>query len=525
MHKPLVLIILDGWGHREEAEHNAIAAARTPVWDGLCATAARTLLSASGQAVGLPEGQMGNSEVGHLCIGGGRIVHQSIVRIDEALASGAFHSNSAYGKAVKAAAEGGDAVHIMGLLSPGGVHSHERHIHAALDLAVQKGAKRIFLHPFLDGRDTPPRSAAPSLKALHAHCQALEQEAGKGAKIRIASLSGRYYAMDRDCRWERTQKAYRLLRHGKADHCAADADAALRAAYERGESDEFVAPTLILGGGEEAPGAIRDKDAVLFMNFRADRARQLTAALVTEDFQDFDREGRAPLCRSRFVMTTPYDNALQVACAFPSEGLSNTLGECISALDLPQLRIAETEKYAHVTYFFNGGREEPFAKEERILIPSPAVATYDLQPEMSAPEITERLTEAIGSGEYALIVCNYANGDMVGHTGILQAAVAAVETIDRCLGLVLAAVQAKGGECLITADHGNCEQMEDPASGQNHTAHTCEAVPFFYVGPRKVRLAEDGGLSGVAPATLTLLGLPVPKEMSGPPFLELAGGG
>ena len=521
MHKPLVLIILDGWGHREETDQNAIAAASTPVWERLYTTAAHTLLQASGGAVGLPEGQMGNSEVGHLCIGGGRIVHQSIVRINQALASGAFARNAAYCEAVTAAARAGAAVHIMGLLSPGGVHSHEEHIHAALDLAAQKGAKRIFLHAFLDGRDTPPRSAGPSLQKLHTHCQALAKKAGKGAEIRIASLCGRYFAMDRDRRWERTRKAYRLLCHGEAAHSAAAADAALAAAYARGESDEFVAPTLILGEGETAPAVIEDNDAVLFMNFRADRARQLSSALARADFQDFDRQGCPPLPAQRFVMTTPYGDALQTACAFPSETLSNTLGEYIASRQLPQLRIAETEKYPHVTYFFNGGREEPFAGEERILIPSPAVATYDLQPEMSAPEVTQRLTAAVSSGKYALIVCNYANGDMVGHTGIMSAAIQAVETIDHCLGLVLEAVEAAKGECLITADHGNCEQMTDPASGQQHTAHTCEAVPFLYIGSRKVRLAEGGGLSGVAAAALTLLGLPVPQEMSGQPFLYL----
>ena len=522
MHKPLVLIILDGWGHREATAHNAIAAARTPVWERLQRAAAHTLLAASGKAVGLPPGQMGNSEVGHLCIGGGRIVHQSIVRIDRAIEDGSFHSNPAYNEAVAAAAQAGGAVHIMGLLSPGGVHSHEHHIHAALEIAAQHRVKRIFLHAFLDGRDTPPRSAEPSLAALTARCRALQQEAGKDTQIRIASLSGRYYAMDRDRRWERTRQAYRLLRMGEAAHCATDAGAALAAAYARGESDEFAAPTLILPREGAAPAVIGDEDAVLFMNFRADRARQLSCAFAAENFQDFDREQRPALHPERFVMTTPYADNLRTACAFPGEALSSTLGECIAAAGMRQLRIAETEKYAHVTYFFNGGREQPFTGEERLLVPSPAVATYDLQPEMSAPEMTEKLAEAIGSGAYALIICNYANGDMVGHTGIFDAAVSAVETVDTCLGRVLDAVHTAGGECLITADHGNCEQMADPASGQNHTAHTCEAVPFLYVGPRQVRLAAGGGLSGVAAAALTLLELPVPQEMTGAPFLTLA---
>lgn len=499
---PTVLIILDGWGHREEREDNAIANANTPTWDRLWAEAPRTLISGSGLDVGLPEGQMGNSEVGHMSLGSGRVVFQSISRIDRAISEGSFDSNPAYCKAIDSAVAGGGAVHIMGLLSPGGVHSHERQIFAALRLAAARGADRIYLHAFLDGRDTPPRSAADSLTAAE-ECFA---ELGVG---RIATVTGRYYAMDRDERWDRVEPAYRLLTEGAAEQVASSAAQALESAYARDESDEFVAPTRI---GEAAP--IADGDTVLFMNFRADRARQLTRALIDPAFSGFARAVRPT--PGEFVMTTEYAGDIDAACAYPPEELNNVLGEWVAERGMTQLRIAETEKYAHVTFFFSGGREENFAGETRILVPSPRVATYDLQPEMSAPEVTEKLTAAIRSGEHDLIVCNYANGDMVGHTGNYEAAMAAVETLDQCLTEVEAAVRDAGGQALITADHGNCEQMVDHAAGQAHTQHTTELVPLVYLGSTVKALNPQGGvLADVAPTLLDLMGIEQPGEMTG----------
>ena len=499
---PTVLIILDGWGYREEVSDNAIANASTPTWDRLWRDAPRTLISGSGVDVGLPEGQMGNSEVGHMSLGSGRVVFQSISRIDRAIADGSFDSNPAYCTAIDAAVASGGAVHVMGLMSPGGVHSHDRQILAALRLAAARGAERIYLHAFLDGRDTPPRSATASLEAADA-CFA---DLGRG---RIASITGRYFAMDRDQRWERVEPAYRLLTEGLAEHEADSAVAALEAAYGRGESDEFVAPTRV---GAAAP--ISDGDAVLFMNFRADRARQLTRAFVSADFDGFERQARPAL--ADFVMTTEYAADIDASCAFPPESLDNVLGEWVAGRDMTQLRIAETEKYAHVTFFFSGGREEEFPGESRILVPSPNVATYDLQPEMSAPEVTEQLIAAIRSGEYDLIVCNYANGDMVGHTGNYTAAVAAVEALDQSLAAVEAAVLEVGGQALITADHGNCEQMVDHEAGQAHTQHTTELVPLVYVGSAVSALDPAGGvLADVAPTLLDLMGLTPPAEMTG----------
>jgi 2,3-bisphosphoglycerate-independent phosphoglycerate mutase len=498
---PTVLIILDGWGHREDSRDNAIAGARTPTWDRLWREAPHTLISGSGTDVGLPEGQMGNSEVGHMSLGSGRVVYQNISRIDLAISDGSFDSNPAYCEAVDAAVQGGGAVHVMGLLSPGGVHSHERQLLAALRLAAKRGAQKIYLHAFLDGRDTPPRSAASSLAAAEECFAAL----GRG---RIASLCGRYFAMDRDQRWDRVEAAYRLLTEGEG-HAADSAAAGLEAAYARDESDEFVAPTRI---GEAAP--ISDGDAVLFMNFRADRARELTHALVDDDFTGFDRRRRPQL--AGLVTTTEYAADIDVPCAFPSESLENVLGAWIAERGMTQLRIAETEKYAHVTFFVRGGHEDPFAGERRVLVPSPDVPTYDLKPEMSAPEVTDRLVEAIRSCEYDLIVCNYANGDMVGHTGNYDAAVAAVETLDHCLARVEEAVRETGAQALITADHGNCEQMVDHQAGQAHTQHTTELVPLVYIGDRVSALSPAGGvLADVAPTLLGLMGVEQPPQMSG----------
>jgi 2,3-bisphosphoglycerate-independent phosphoglycerate mutase len=503
---PTVLIILDGWGHREETRDNAIANGTTPVWDRLWSEAPHTLVSGSGLDVGLPAGQIGNSEVGHMSLGAGRVTFQNITRIDQAIADGSFDQNPAYTTAIDRAIAAGGAVHVFGLLSPGGVHSHEQQIFAAIRLAAARGAERVYLHAFLDGRDTPPRSAGPSL----GEAQALFAELGCG---RVATITGRYYAMDRDNRWERIQLAYDLLTLGEAEASAPTATAALEAAYERGENDEFVKPTVVAGEGEEA-ALVGDNDAVLFMNFRADRARQLTRAFVEPEFSEFSRRVVPQL--ADFVMTTEYASDIDTSCAFPPQSLTNVLGDFLAQRGLTQLRIAETEKYAHVTFFFSGGREELFAGEDRVLVPSPDVATYDLQPEMSAPEVTDKLVEAILSGKYDLIVCNYANGDMVGHTGIYDAAVKAVETLDTCLGRVEQAVLEAGGQALITADHGNCEQMVDYESGQHHTQHTTDPVPLVYIGERGVRLDPRGGiLADIAPTLLALMDLPKPDEMSG----------
>jgi 2,3-bisphosphoglycerate-independent phosphoglycerate mutase len=499
---PVALIILDGWGHREDTRDNAIAAASTPTWDRLWQQAPHTLISGSGLDVGLPEGQFGNSEVGHMSLGSGRVVYQSISRIDEAIRDGSFARNSAYLDAIDSAVAAGGAVHIMGLLSPGGVHSHERQIFAAVKLAAARGAKKLYLHAFLDGRDTPPRSAAASLEAA----EACLSEAGVG---RIASISGRYFAMDRDQRWDRVQPVYELLTEGSAAQSADRAAAGLEAAYARDESDEFVAPTRI---GEPAP--ISDGDAVLFMNFRADRARQLTRAFVDADFNGFERRVRPDL--AAFVTTTEYASDIDAPCAFPPASLDNVLGAWVADRGMTQLRIAETEKYAHVTFFFSGGVEDEYRGEERILVPSPDVATYDLKPEMSAPEVTDKLVDAIRSRRFDLIVCNFANGDMVGHTGSFDAAVKAVEAIDACLARIEEALLEVGGQALITADHGNCEQMLDYESGQNHTQHTTQLVPLVYIGNRPLELSEHGGkLADVAPTLLKLMELPQPDEMTG----------
>ena len=505
-HKPLVLIILDGFGHSDSSEFNAIHAAHTPVYDQLRATRPNGLISGSGMDVGLPDGQMGNSEVGHMNLGAGRVVYQDFTRVTKAIRDGEFFSNAVLCDAVDRAAKQGKAVHILGLLSDGGVHSHQDHLVAMAELAAQRGAERIYLHAFLDGRDTPPRSAQASIELLDSTFARL----GKG---RIASLCGRYFAMDRDNRWDRVAQAYRLIVDGNAEHAAATAVEGLLNAYARDESDEFVKATTI-----GTPVRVEDGDAVVFMNFRADRARELTRAFVEAGFKEFERP-RVPQL-ARFVMLTQYAASIDAPSAFKPASLDNVLGEYLAKQGKTQLRIAETEKYAHVTFFFSGGREEPFEGEERILIPSPKVATYDLKPEMSAPEVTDRIVEAIETQRYDVIIVNYANGDMVGHTGVFAAAVKAVETLDRCMGRIVTALEKVDGEALITADHGNVEQMEDACTGQAHTAHTCEPVPFIYVGKRALKVREGGVLADVAPTLLTLLGLPVPAEMTGKSILR-----
>ena len=505
--KPLVLIILDGFGHSDSPDYNAIFHASTPVWDRLRATRPHGLISGSGMDVGLPDGQMGNSEVGHMNLGAGRVVYQDLTRVTKAIRDGEFFANPVINAAVDKAVAAGKAVHILGLLSDGGVHSHQEHIAAMVESAARRGAEKIYLHAFLDGRDTPPKSAQPSIELLDATFAKL----GKG---RIASLTGRYFAMDRDNRWDRVEQAYNLIVDGKAEFAAASALEGLEAAYARGESDEFVKATTV-----GTPVRVEDGDAVVFMNFRADRARELTRAFVEADFAGFARS-RVPQLAG-FVMLTQYAASIPAPCAFPPEALTNVLGEYLAKNGKTQLRIAETEKYAHVTFFFSGGREEPFDGEERILIPSPNVATYDLQPEMSAPEVTDRIVEAIAQQRFDVIVVNYANGDMVGHTGVFQAAVKAVECLDGCLGRIAAALDEVGGEALITADHGNVEQMEDECTGQAHTAHTCEPVPFIYVGKRPATIRAGGVLADVAPTLLTLMGMPVPAEMTGKTIVQL----
>jgi len=503
---PTVLIVLDGWGYREEKSDNAIANATTPVWDRLWNTRPHALISASGEDVGLPGGQMGNSEVGHMSLGSGRIIYQSITRVDHAIRDGSFGRNPALTGAIDKAVAAGGAVHVLGLLSPGGVHSHEEQIFAAIELAAARGAKRVYLHAFLDGRDTPPRSAATSLESA----DNLFERLGCG---RTATICGRYYAMDRDNRWDRIAAAYRLLTEGVAEFRADTACAGLEAAYARNENDEFVLPTVIRNPQQDG-AAIRDGDTVLFMNFRADRARQLTKAFVDPQFSEFERKVVPRL--SDFVTLTRYSDDIDAPYIFGPEKLDNVLGEYLAKRNMTQLRIAETEKYAHVTFFFSGGREELFPGEERVLINSPAVATYDLQPEMSAPELTDKLVEAITSGKFDLIVCNYANGDMVGHTGVYAAAVKAVEALDECLGRVEKALAQVGGQALITADHGNCEQMLDYESGQQHTQHTTDLVPLVYLGSKRLALQPSGGiLADIAPTLLGLMGLPQPAEMTG----------
>lgn len=507
--RPLALLILDGWGYRENTQKNAVFHANTPVLDQLNAKYPNSLISGSGIDVGLPDGQMGNSEVGHINIGSGRIVYQELTRIGKSIDDGEFDNNTALTSAVDAAIKANGAVHIMGLLSLGGVHSHQDHIEAMCRLAVKRGAKKVYLHAFLDGRDTPPRSAKPGL----AHFEELFKTLGTG---QVASVIGRYYAMDRDNRWDRVSQAYELISEGKSLHQSATAVQAVEAAYSRDENDEFVASTAI----PDAQGNVAklaDNDALIFMNFRADRARQITRSFVNADFDGFER---AVTPKINFVMLTEYAADIDAAIAYPSTDLVNTLGETLQNRDLTQLRISETEKYAHVTFFFNGGKEEPFKGEDRILIQSPKVATYDLQPEMSSAELTDKLVAAIESTEYDVIICNYPNGDMVGHTGNFDAAVKACEAVDTCIGRVVKALDKVGGECLITADHGNAEQMTDESTGQAHTAHTSELVPLIYVG-RDAEIEKGGRLSDLAPTMLTLMGQQVPAEMTGRSIIKL----
>ncbi|MDC0601721.1 2,3-bisphosphoglycerate-independent phosphoglycerate mutase [Aliiglaciecola sp.] len=504
--KTVALIILDGWGHREATENNAIANANTPVLDGLTNKYPSTFISGSGLDVGLPPGQMGNSEVGHVNLGAGRVVYQDFTRISKAIDDNEFDSTPALAAAVKSASDNDKALHIMGLMSPGGVHSHEDHIFAMIEMAAKQGVSKIYLHCFLDGRDTAPQSAKASLEKA----EALFEQLGVG---KVASLIGRHYAMDRDERWERVEVAYNLIAQGEGEYNAETSLAGLDESYQRGDNDEFVKATVI---GQSVK--LEDGDSLIFMNFRADRAREITRAFVDSDFSGFERNTVADL--AHFVMLTQYADSIDAPAAFAPEPLVNVMGDWLAQHNKTQLRISETEKYAHVTFFYSGGRESEYAGEQRVLIPSPKVATYDLQPEMNSTELTDKLVEAIESGKFDAIICNYPNGDMVGHTGVYDAAVKAVEAVDACIGRVIEALNKVGGECLITADHGNAEQMVNEQTGQAHTAHTSELVPFIYFG-RDATTREGGTLSDVAPTMLHLMGMPQPTEMTGTPIVTL----
>jgi 2,3-bisphosphoglycerate-independent phosphoglycerate mutase len=507
--KPIVLTVLDGWGYRAETKGNAIALARKPNFDRLLQDFPNTLIHTSGPYVGLPEGQMGNSEVGHMNMGAGRIIRMDITRIDQMIANGDFSKQPLLLEAMERGRAGN--LHLLGLLSDGGVHSHIQHLFALLRMAREHHVERVFLHCFLDGRDTPPHSGVDFIQQL----QQKMREIGCG---RIASLTGRYYAMDRDNRWERVERAYRAVVHGDSPLKSADPVEAVRRSYERGVTDEFVDPIVITENAapSAAPvGPIRDDDAVIFFNFRADRARQMTRAIAEPGFPEFaDPQRPKNLC---YVAMTQYEkNWTWLRYVIAPERIAHILAQVFAEQNLKNLRCAETEKYAHVTYFFNGGIEKPFGGEERILVPSPKVPTYDLKPEMSAAGIADNIVKAIEKGDFDAIVMNFANADMVGHSGKLEAAIKAVETVDECLGRIRQALQPRGGAWIVTADHGNAEMMIDPVTGEAHTYHTTNPVPFIiatdgYNAP----LAPNGALRDIAPTLLGILGLPVPNEMTG----------
>jgi 2,3-bisphosphoglycerate-independent phosphoglycerate mutase len=509
--KPLILLIFDGWGYRENTEDNAILAANTPNWDEFWSSYPHTLISGSGSDVGLPKGQMGNSEVGHLHMGAGRLVPQDLMRIDLEIAGGSFFENKVLRDAISQVKQQEAKLHILGLLSPGGVHSHENHIQAMVELAAKQGLLEVFVHAILDGRDTPPRSALTAI----AHLEKKMKQLKVG---HLASLIGRYFAMDRDQRWDRIEQAYNLYTLGLAGYQAPSAAAGLELAYERDESDEFVRATSIpTDSGSIA--TIDDNDTIIFMNFRADRARQLTRAFTDPAFNHFQRLHVPKL--SHFVTLTKYASDIPATIAYPPLAVTNSFGEYLAKQGLTQLRIAETEKYAHVTFFFNGGQETPFRGEDRVLIPSAKVATYDLKPAMSAPELTEALIQDILTKKHDVIICNFANPDMVGHSGNLTATIHAIEVVDECLGKIVAALKQVGGEAVITSDHGNAEMMFDPCSNQAHTAHTKNPVPFIYVG-RKANIKHDqGSLIDIAPTLLHILGLPKPSEMTGQSLIQI----
>ncbi|AJC49259.1 2,3-bisphosphoglycerate-independent phosphoglycerate mutase [Allofrancisella guangzhouensis] len=504
MKQTTLLVILDGWGYSENDYFNAIRNANTPTWDSIWQSFPKTLINASSLDVGLPRGQMGNSEVGHVNIGSGRVVYQELTKIDKAISENSFGKNQALCEAINNVLKNGSNLHILGLLSEGGVHSHQEHIFEIIKVAKQKGVKRVFLHVFLDGRDTPPRSARESIEKA----DKLLSDLGLGY---IASVSGRYYAMDRDNRWDRVEKAYNTIVNADAEYICDSAVEALEQSYMRDQSDEFVVPTSIKKNDELV--TIENNDSVIFMNFRADRARELSHAFVDSEFTNFERD---KLLKINFTTLTEYDSKLKCNVAFPPEQPVNTLGEILAKNHKTQLRISETEKYPHVTFFFNGGKEDKFEGEDRILIPSPKIPTYDLQPEMSAPEVTNKLVDAINSGKYDCIVCNYANSDMVGHTGNYEATLQAIEHLDKCLTRLKDAILDRNGNMFITADHGNADMMVNPETHKPHTAHTTNPVPFIYVGHKEASLnIENGKLSDIAPTILEVMSIPQPSEMTG----------
>jgi 2,3-bisphosphoglycerate-independent phosphoglycerate mutase len=498
----VVLLVLDGWGYRPEREGNAIALANTPNWDALWTRAPRTLLSASGLPVGLPEGQMGNSEVGHLNLGAGRVVMQDLVRISASVANGSFYDNPVFVEACRAVKTSGGTLHLLGLMGAGGVHGLDRHLEALVRLAARQGVERVAIHAMMDGRDTLPKSGLGYMQ---------ETLAAVKGKARVASVGGRYYGMDRDKRWPRTELEYRAAVDGVGP-TATDALQAITAAYDRGETDEFIIPTVIVEEGRPV-APMRDDDAVICWNYRSDRMRQLTRALADPAFDGFDVSARPKL---HVATMTAYDPAFPLPAAFEPFSMAKIVGEVLSEAGRTMFRTAETEKYAHVTYFFNGGVETPFPGEERVLVPSQKVATYDLMPEMSAPALTEVLCGAIEGRVHDFILCNYANGDMVGHSGSMPATLKAVETVDQCLARVLKSAERAGARLIVTADHGNCEMMIDPATGGPHTAHTTSPVPFVVVDPAGDRPLRSGGALGdVGPTILRLLGVDQPGEMTG----------
>ena len=509
---PLALIIIDGWGYSPRTEGNAIALAATPYYDEFCENYPLTLLEASGTRVGLPAGVMGNSEVGHLNIGAGRVIRMDVSRVDHDIATGEFLRNEVLLAAIDGVKKRGKTLHLMGLLSDGQVHSSQEHLYALLRLAKQRGLERVFIHCFLDGRDTPPSSAAHYIEAL----QKKIEEIGCG---QIASLIGRYYAMDRDKRWERTERAYELLVKGKGER-ASDPVAAILRSYERGITDEFIEPTVIVNASGKPVATIQEGDAVIFFNFRPDRARQLTRALAIPDFQEFDVSGRP---RIEFVCFTVYDRSFPLPVAFPPRDHKNVLAEVWEKICIHNYRLAETEKYAHVTYFFNGGVEKEHGCERRLLVPSPKISTYDLQPEMSAFKVTDKVLCGIQEKETDVFIVNFANPDMVGHTGKLDKTIEACQYVDTCLGWITKAIRQVGGTTIITADHGNAEQMIDPQSGGPHTAHTTNPVPFHLINEasRGLKLREGGALEDVAPTLLGLLGNEKPEEMTGRDLRDL----
>jgi 2,3-bisphosphoglycerate-independent phosphoglycerate mutase len=503
---PLALIIIDGWGYSPRREGNAIALAATPFYDELCENYPHTLLEASGTRVGLPTGVMGNSEVGHLNIGAGRVIRMDVSRVDHDIATGGFFRNEVLLAGMDGVRKRGKALHLIGLLSDGQVHSSQEHLYALLGLAKQRGLERVFIHCFLDGRDTPPSSAVRYVAAL----QKKIEEIGCG---QIATIIGRYYAMDRDQRWERTQRAYELLVRGKGERTV-DPLAAIQGYYERGITDEFIEPTVIVGVNGEAVATIRDGDAIVFFNFRPDRARQLTRALAIPGFAEFDASDRPQI---DFVCFTVYDRSFPLPVAFAPHDHKNVLAEVWEKICVRNYRLAETEKYAHVTYFFNGGVEKEHACERRLLVPSPRIATYDLQPEMSAFRVTDKVLRGIDEGETDIFIVNFANPDMVGHTGKLDKTIEACQYVDTCLGWITKGIRRARGTTIITADHGNAEQMIDPESGGPHTAHTTNPVPLHLIDEtsRGLKLREGGALEDVAPTLLALLGNEKPDEMTG----------